>query len=112
MPRRLFHRRSRSTPRGKLRWVAVLGLCLIGLLYYRPVGAYLHTRDALAQRSAEVQKLVAEKGVLEQRLAATHSGATLVRVARRLGLVKPGERLFIVKGIPEWRRAHATPRAR
>ena len=34
-------------------------------------------------------------------------GATLVRGARRLGLVKPGEHLFIVQGIPEWRRANA-----
>jgi hypothetical protein len=30
----------------------------------------------------------------------------LVREARRLGLVKPGERLFIVKGIPAWRKHH------
>ena len=30
----------------------------------------------------------------------------LVREARRLGLVKPGERLFIVRGIPAWRKHH------
>ena len=30
----------------------------------------------------------------------------LVREARRLGLVKPGERLFIVKGIADWRKHH------
>ena len=29
----------------------------------------------------------------------------LGREARRIGFVKPGERLFIVKGIVEWRRA-------
>jgi hypothetical protein len=29
-----------------------------------------------------------------------------VREARRLGLVKPGERLFIVKGIAAWRKNH------
>ena len=28
------------------------------------------------------------------------------REARQMNLVRPGERLFIVKGIPEWRRAH------
>ena len=31
----------------------------------------------------------------------------LAREARRLGYVKPGERLFIVKGIDAWRRAQA-----
>ena len=39
--------------------------------------------------------------------ASIERGATLVRGARRLGLVKPGEHLFIVQGIQEWRRAHA-----
>jgi hypothetical protein len=31
-----------------------------------------------------------------------------VREARRLGLVKPGERLFIVKGIELWQRLEHT----
>ncbi len=33
-----------------------------------------------------------------------------MREARRLGYVKPGERLFIVKGINAWRRAHEQKR--
>ena len=51
--------------------------------------------------------LSARKRELEERLSEIRSGSTLVRGARRLGLVKPGEHLFIVRGIPEWRRAHA-----
>jgi hypothetical protein len=31
---------------------------------------------------------------------------SLTRRARRIGLVQQGEQLFIVKGIPAWRRAH------
>jgi hypothetical protein len=27
--------------------------------------------------------------------------------ARRIGFVRRGEQLFVVKGIPEWRRRHA-----
>jgi hypothetical protein len=30
----------------------------------------------------------------------------LIREARRLGLVKPGEQLFIVRGIAAWRKRH------
>jgi cell division protein FtsB len=83
---------------------------LLALLYYRPVRSYLETRDALAERRAEVRVLADRKHRLEEKLAQTRSGATLLRGARRLGLVKPGERLFIVRGIPEWRRAHARHR--
>jgi hypothetical protein len=36
------------------------------------------------------------------------SDAALAREARRIGYVKPGERLFIVKGISSWQRAHPT----
>jgi cell division protein FtsB len=89
------------------RWLLIGGACLIALLYYRPVRAYLDTRHTLAQRAAEVRALAAEKRSLERRVAETASGADLVQSARRLGLVKPGEELFIVKGIRAWQRAHA-----
>jgi cell division protein FtsB len=86
----------------------VLGVAvLLGLLYYRPVRAYVETKHALEERAAEVDVLSARKHQLEARLAQIRSGATLVRGARRLGLVKPGEHLFIVHGISEWRRAHS-----
>jgi hypothetical protein len=31
----------------------------------------------------------------------------LAREARRLNLVRPGEKLFIVKGVSDWRRVQA-----
>ena len=100
--------RSRRRPRRKLmRWVALGVLLLLGLLYYRPIRAYVHTHHAVEDRAAEVRALGARKRQLDERLAEIRSGATLVRGARRLGLVKPGEQLFIVRGIPEWRRANA-----
>jgi cell division protein FtsB len=84
----------------------------MGLLYYRPVHAYVETRHSLAERTAEVRTLAATKRTLEQRLVLTQSDATLVRAARQLGLVRPGERLFIVKDIAQWLRAHAARRSR
>jgi cell division protein FtsB len=97
----------RRSRRSLLRWFALAVVVLLALLYYRPVRAYLHTKDAVDARAAEVQALATQKRQLEERLAEIRSGATLVRGARRLGLVKHGERLFIVRGIPAWRRAHA-----
>jgi len=64
------------------------------------------TKDTLAQRTAEVQRLRAQKLRLERRLGEMDTPQAVTREARRLGYVKPGERLFIVKGIGAWRRQH------
>ncbi len=76
-------------------------------LYYRPLSTYLDTRHQLAERRAEVAELRGDKVRLERRLERTTSTRALEREARRIGLVRPGEQLFIVKGIKAWRRANA-----
>jgi cell division protein FtsB len=104
---------SRARPRRRrlrlLLPVAILGV--MGFLYYHPLASYLETRSELGARRAQVVALRAEKVRLERRLARTTSDAALAREARRIGYVKPGERLFIVKGIAAWQRRHqaATP---
>jgi cell division protein FtsB len=98
-------RRSRRLGRRRLWVLAVAGAALTALLYYKPLHSYFRTKSELAQRTAEVKQLAAHKHELERRLSLDDSGATLIRRARRLGLVKPGERLFIVQGIAAWRRA-------
>jgi hypothetical protein len=77
---------------------------LVGLLYYRPLSNYVQTKRTLDDRRAEVQGLRDERARLEARLLRSATVPALSREARRLGLVREGERLFIVKGIPEWRR--------
>ena len=99
-------KRPQPRPRPLLRWLAVAGVAFLAFLYYRPLKAYLETRSTLTERRAEVRRLEAEQARLERRLAASKSDAALALEARRLALVKPGERLFIVKGIAAWRRAH------
>jgi hypothetical protein len=85
------------------RWLAVGALVLVALLYYRPLKAYVDARGELGQRRQVVQKLQAEKARLERRLGSSTSIQTLSREARSLGYVRPGEHLFIVKGIQQWR---------
>ena len=85
------------------RWVAVGLLALVGLLYYRPLKAYIDVRHELSQRATAVQKLQQEKSRLEHQLGTSTSLAALAREARTLGYVRPGEHLFIVKGIRQWR---------
>lgn len=90
------------------RWLGVGALCLIGLLYYRPLMTYVSTHRTLVQRDAEVGGLRAERRTLERKLADTATDTALVREARRLGYVKPGEKLFIVKGVEAWRKVERT----
>jgi cell division protein FtsB len=90
-----------------MRWLAVGMLALVALLYYRPLKSYLETKSALENRAEEVRSLRAERNRLAREVAESDTPEALARRARRLGLVKPGERLFIVKGIEEWRRAHS-----
>ena len=85
------------------RWLAVGVVGLVAFLYYRPLTSYFETRSQVARAQAELRTMQAQQARLERRLASQTSDATLLREARRLGYVKPGERLFIVKGIPEWR---------
>jgi hypothetical protein len=86
------------------RWLAVGALVLVALLYYRPIRAYVDARGQLAEHKQLVQTLRADKSRLEHRLGSSTSIATLAREARALGYVRPGERLYIVKGINHWRR--------
>ena len=88
------------------RLLALGGLVVIALLYWKPLHTYEQTRAAVGRRQAEVAQLRSEQLQLQESLATVGSGADLIRAARRLGLVKPGEQLFIVKGIQAWRKQH------
>ena len=102
-------RASRSRRRLRLVWLAAL-VGVTAFLYYRPHASYVETRTDLAARRTEVETLRAEKASLEQRLERSTSLDATRREARRIGYVRPGERLFIVKGIPDWRRTHRSLR--
>src|SRR6516164_1871297 len=86
------------------RSFAVAVLFLVGLLYYRPLHDYFAARGQRAARLAEVAKLEREQAILERRLRDASSPGALTAQERLLGYVHPGEHLFIVKNIPEWRR--------
>ena len=90
-----------------LRWCVLAAAGFVAFLYYQPLSSYFETRASLNERSAEVQLLRQERSRLQARLEHAATVEALSREARRMGLVRPGERLFIVKGVQEWRRAYA-----
>jgi cell division protein FtsB len=108
---RASKRRPRGTRRRQLRLVWLLALVGVAVyLYYRPIASYLETRNDLAARRAEVETLRIARAQLESRLVTSTSLEATQREARRIGFVRPGEQLFVVKGIPDWRHAQRTLR--
>ena len=91
------------------RLLALGGLVLVGVLYWKPIHTYEHTQATLQNRAGR-----GRAGSQAEQRAARRSGSRpvgtgqeLVREARRLGFVKPGEQLFIVRGIARVARGDA-----
>jgi cell division protein FtsB len=107
--------RPRSRPRALaggargIRWdrisrVALL-VVLVGLvgLYVGPARSYWSTVQEAKHRRAEVARLKRENLHLRAHRAALRNDASLEREARRLGMVRPGERAYVVKHLPKGR---------
>ena len=85
------------------RLLAIGALALVAFLYWRPIHTYLRTKQALQTRHAQVHALSTEKARLEKKIARATTGPELIRQGRMLGLVRPNEQLFIVRGVSAWR---------
>ena len=97
----------RGGPRGRtIRWDRVsrgaLLVVLLGLvyLYISPTIAYIETYGEAGERRAQVERLKRENDRLRERRKALQDPRVLEREARRLGMVRPGERGYIVKDLP------------
>ena len=99
-------RRAVSPRRAHLRRAILLvAVGVVGFLYYSPTRSYFDTKRQLAARQAQVDVLREENTRLERQLKVSGTPKALAREARmQLSLVKPGEQLFIVKGIEAWRK--------
>jgi cell division protein FtsL len=90
-----------------IRWDRVGRLALlfvfigVAALYVGPSISYLQTRNESGQRQAEIARLKHENIKLQKRKAALSSEHAVENEARRQGMVKPGERAYVVKGLPD-----------
>ncbi len=73
-------------------------LAAIALAYVQPLRSYLAARSEVARSEAAVAALERTNRSLERRVEVAGTDEFVMREARRLGLVKPGERLFIIQG--------------
>ncbi|HSD81367.1 MAG TPA: septum formation initiator family protein [Solirubrobacteraceae bacterium] len=90
-----------------IRWdrvgrVALL-VVLFGIvvLYAGPARSYVATMHEAKQRRAELRRLQDENRRLRARRAELRRPSALEREARRLGMVKPGERPYVIEHLPK-----------
>jgi cell division protein FtsB len=91
----------------RIRWDRVgrvallLVLLLIVYLYVGPVRSWWSTWQDSKAKQAQVQRLERENAQLRARKAALGTPQALEREARRIGMVRPDERPFVVGGLPK-----------
>ena len=99
---RIAPRTGRSRAGTGIRWervgrVALLGvLVVIVLLYIPPVTHWFQQSGTAARGHEQVRQLKRERSLLESRLRALTGPGAVERAARELGMVRPGERPYVV----------------
>jgi cell division protein FtsB len=96
----------RRTGRSGIRWdrvgrislLAVLGVIL--LLYISPLHRYVSQSHTAGRQREELRLLEQDNARLKQGIADLRSPQALERRARELGMVKQGERAYVIENIP------------
>ena len=95
-----------ARPRPTIHWQKVgrlallFTLCVIVLLYIRPVTHWVQQRSTAAHSRADLRDLQREHDRLEARLQQLSGPGAVEREARRMGMVRPGERPFVIERTP------------
>ena len=92
--------------RTNIRWdrvgrVALLGtLIAILLLYISPARHWWQQSRTAGAQKQELRELAEENRSLKKRVHALSDPGALEREARRLGMVRQGERAYVIEGLP------------
>jgi cell division protein FtsB len=96
----------RPRRRTSIRWdrlgrVALLGtLVVILLLYISPAKHWWQQSRTAGAQKDELRDLTVENRSLKKRVRALRDPGALEREARRLGMVRQGERAYVIEGLP------------
>jgi cell division protein FtsB len=83
---------------GRLGLLGVLGIILI--LYVSPVLHWIEQSRTASHERSQVTSLQAEHDMLQARLRELRRPDAVQREARALGMVAPGEKPYVVQGVP------------
>ena len=101
-PRTMAARRAATVRWDRVgRFALLLLLGVVLLLYVNPALNYIETWQAANSKRSQLDRLQAENKRLGARKRALREPATLEHEARALGMVRPGERAYVIKGLPE-----------
>ena len=81
------------------RWALIVVLGLVLYLYIGPALTWVSTYKEAGRKRAEVAALKAENKRLRDRRRYLRDPASLEREARRLGMVKAGEKSYVVQDV-------------
>jgi len=89
-----------------IRWdrvgrIALLATLIVILcLYVSPARHWLEQSRTAGEQTRELESLRADNHALKKRVHALHDPSALEREARRLGMVREGERPYVIQGLP------------
>jgi cell division protein FtsB len=97
---------ARAAARPNIRWdrlgrVFLLGvLFVILLMYVSPLTRWITQKSTAREDTAELRQLQTTNAELKLRLKSLQSPQALELRARKLGMVKQGERAFVIENLP------------
>lgn len=103
---RVMNAYARAAARPNIRWdrlgrVFLLGvLFVIVLMYVSPLTRWVTQKNTAKEETAELHQLQATNTDLKARLSSLTGGEAIELRARSLGMVKQGERAFVIENLP------------
>jgi cell division protein FtsB len=82
------------------RFALLTTLVVILLLYLSPAKHWIQQSRTAGAQQDELQDLSAENKELKRRVRALRDPGALEREARRLGMVRQGERAYVIENLP------------
>ena len=82
------------------RILLVVVLAVVAALYIQQGLRYLSARNQTSQQQAIAARLARQNAKLTQEERALNNPAAIEKSARALGMIKPGERPYVVTGLP------------
>jgi cell division protein FtsB len=76
-------------------------LVIVAGVYLQDALSYLHVSSQAGKQAAIVRKLRKENAALTRQQKSLNDPATIVRDARALGMIKQGERPYVITGLPD-----------
>ena len=92
--------------RSGIRWDRVGRIALLATLivivfsYLSPARQWLQQSGTAGRQKQELSELNGQKAKLQRRLRALRDPGALEREARRLGMVRVGERSYVIENLP------------